>query len=139
MQHQKVDLEQQHARQRLNVHVLFLGAKSNGHVLNRITAALARQVHKGQAGFCHVKIVIPDSEGEGRLGGYLSSSIYNGETVTLTKSKTFANPGWYLTYHGCNAAMLMKKTNQVHAVMLMMKTNQAAAWTRVHSRTQLCS
>jgi hypothetical protein len=27
-------------------------------------------------------------------GGFLSSSIYNGETVTLTKTKTFANPGY---------------------------------------------
>jgi len=46
-------------------------------------------------GFCHTEIVIPDLECT-TLGSpsYLSSSIYNGETVTLTRTKTFANPGY---------------------------------------------
>jgi len=46
MQHQRVELEHQRARQRHNVHVLFLEAQPNDHILNRLTAMLGKRVHK---------------------------------------------------------------------------------------------
>ena len=75
------------SHQRHNVHVLFLEDQKGDHILNRLTAMLGRRIHK--QGFCHVEIVVPDVS----TGEYMSSSIYNGEKVTLTKCKTFANPG----------------------------------------------
>lgn len=77
------------AQQRHNIHVLFLEDQKGDHILNRLTAMLGKRVHKNQ-GFCHVEIVIPDA----KTGEYLSSSIYNGEKVTLSRTKTFANPGY---------------------------------------------
>jgi hypothetical protein len=45
--------------------------------------------------FYHTEIVIPDLECSTlSCHSYLSSLIYNGEAVTLTKTKTFANPGY---------------------------------------------
>jgi len=45
-----------------------------------------------------VEIAIPDLErcppGSAGQPAYLSSSIYNGEKVSLTRTKTFANPGY---------------------------------------------
>ena len=81
--------------QRHNIHVLFLRSRDDDHVLNRLTAMIGQRVHKMQ-GFCHVEIAIPDLESSSGGGGqsYLSSSIYNGEAVTLTRTKTFANPGY---------------------------------------------
>ncbi len=84
---------QQLKSQRHNVHVMFLTPDTRSdYLLNRLTSMLGKRVHK--QGFCHTEIVIPDME-HTTLGcpAYLSSSIYNGETVTLTKTKTFANPG----------------------------------------------
>lgn len=78
--------------QRHNVHVLFLADQRGDHFLNRVTAMIGKRVHK--QGFCHTEIVIPDMETTTlSCPSYLSSSIYNGETVTLTKTKTFSNPG----------------------------------------------
>jgi hypothetical protein len=78
--------------QRHNVHVLFLADQRGDHFLNRLTSILGQRMHK--QGFCHTEIVIPDLETSTlACPSYLSSSIYNGETVTLTKTKTFANPG----------------------------------------------
>lgn len=74
---------------RHNVHVLFLQDQRGDHILNRITSMIGRKVHRD--GFCHVEISIPDPRDERE---YLSSSIYNGEKVTLTRTKTFANPGY---------------------------------------------
>jgi hypothetical protein len=84
--------QQQHA-----IHVLFLEASPGDPWLNRLTSAIGSGVHGGR-GFCHVEICVPrcdyaaaSSRGH---GDYLSSSIYNGETVTSTSVKTFANPGY---------------------------------------------
>jgi len=78
--------------QRHNVHVLFLADQRGDHFLNRLTSMIGQRVHK--QGFCHTEIVIPDLETSTlACPTYLSSSIYNGETVTLTKTKTFSNPG----------------------------------------------
>ena len=35
MQHQRAEMEQQRARQRHNIHVLFLEARKDDHILNR--------------------------------------------------------------------------------------------------------
>ena len=86
-------------RRRHNIHVMFLSTQKDDHMLNRVTAMIGERIH--QQGFCHVEICIPDLEApalpNGQPSGYLSSSIYNGEKVTLTKTKTFANPGEYLS------------------------------------------
>ena len=86
----------QQRNQRHNIHVLFLeplAKTAEEHILNRLTAYIGRKVHK--RGFYHTEIVIPDLECSTlSCPSYISSSIYNGETVTLTKTKTFANPGY---------------------------------------------
>ncbi len=97
------------SQQRHNVHVLFLNDDKHDHVLNRLTSLLGSKVHKH--GFCHVEIVIPDTESG---GGYLSSSIYNGETVTLTRTKTFANPGMRMAVIWDGALFL--KCNKINFV-----------------------
>jgi hypothetical protein len=73
--------------------VLFLQPLPNDpheHFLNRLTSFIGERVHK--KGFHHTEIVVPDIQSGD--GGFLSSSIYNGESVTLTRTKTFANPGY---------------------------------------------
>lgn len=74
------------------IHVLFLQPIPNDPqelFLNRLTSYIGEKVHR--KGFHHTEIVVPDIQsGE----GFLSSSIYNGESVTLTKTKTFSNPGY---------------------------------------------
>lgn len=72
------------------VSVLFLESKSDDAWMNRATAKFGGLLH-GKPGFCHVELCIPD----GRQG-YLSSSIYQNESVSLTASKTFANPGYVI-------------------------------------------
>ena len=79
-------------RERHAIHVLFLQPLPNDpheHFLNKLTSFIGASVHN--KGFHHTEIVIPDLDAGD--GGFLSSSIYNGECVTLTKTKTFANPG----------------------------------------------
>ncbi len=87
---------QQQKNQRHNIHVLFLAANQNDFFMNKLTSIIGSRVHKH--GFCHAEIVIPDMAehraGSHAAGSFLSSSIYQGETVTLTKTKTFANPGY---------------------------------------------
>lgn len=83
------------------IHVLFLQplpGDREEHLLNRLTSFVGRKVH--QKGFHHTEIVIPDVEQE---GSFLSSSIYNGETVSLTRTKTFANPGYTVTTFTVNS------------------------------------
>lgn len=78
-----------------SIHVLFLQptpGDAKEHLLNRLTSMLGEKVHS--KGFHHAEIVIPDVENP---CSFLSSSIYNGETVSLTKTKTFANPGYTVT------------------------------------------
>lgn len=72
------------------VNVLFLESREDDVWMNRLTAALGGWVH-GKPGFCHVEICFPDHR-----QGFMSSSIYQNETVTLTSSKTFANPGYVI-------------------------------------------
>lgn len=76
------------------IHVLFLEVAPTDPWLNRLTAAVGRRVHG--RGFCHVEVCVPHppSFGGHQPEGYVSSSIYNGETVTSSSRKTFANPGY---------------------------------------------
>lgn len=77
------------------VHVLFLEPdQSRDHWLNRLSASVGRSLHG--RGFCHVEISMPNlsRSSAASAGGYLSSSIYNGETVKVVCTKTFANPGY---------------------------------------------
>jgi hypothetical protein len=79
-------------RQRFSIHVLFLKPLDNDpheHFLNRLASFIGEKVHS--KGFHHVEIVIPDTD---NAGGFISSSIYNGECVSMTKTKTFSNPGY---------------------------------------------
>jgi hypothetical protein len=69
------------------VHVLFLRPTRSDPFLNRLTSYMGRMTHGVEA--CHVELCMP------HLGGFLTSSIYNGETVNVTMSKTFSNPGAY--------------------------------------------
>lgn len=78
-----------------SVHVLFLQpvpGDPEEHFLNKMTSFIGQKVHS--KGFHHTEIVIPDVE---HPASFLSSSIYNGETVSLTNTKTFANPGYTVT------------------------------------------
>jgi hypothetical protein len=79
-------------RQRFSIHVLFLKPLANDpreHFLNKLASFIGEKVHS--KGFHHVEIVIPDIN---NAGGFISSSIYNGECVLMTKTKTFTNPGY---------------------------------------------
>lgn len=79
------------------IHVLFLQPVQGDrqeHLLNRLTSFLGQKVHS--RGFHHTEIVIPDVESHSS-SSFLSSSIYNGETVYLASTKTFANPGYTVT------------------------------------------
>lgn len=102
--------------ERYNMHVLFLSADSpQDHILNRITSALGARVHHNR-GFCHTEICVPDLENP---HAYLSSSIYNGETVTLTKTKTFANPGYTVLTFTVTRPELVSITNYLHEAKRM--------------------
>lgn len=99
-------------RQRHAVHVLFLQPANNDpheHFLNRLTSFVGRRVH-GCQGFHHVEIMVPDID----QPGFLSSSIYNGETVTLTKSKTFANPAYTVMTFTVTGVELMHMMDYLH-------------------------
>lgn len=72
------------------VHVLFLEPIKKDHWINRMTGFVGGLLHG--RGACHVEICIPDGQ------GYLSCSIYNGEKVTLSSKKTFANPGGHARF-----------------------------------------
>lgn len=68
------------------VQVLFLEPIPKDHWMNRLTGFLGGMFHG--RGACHVEICIPNGK------SFLSCSIYNGEKVTLSSQKTFANPGY---------------------------------------------
>jgi hypothetical protein len=96
------------------VHVLFLQPVLHDpqeHFLNRLTSFVGEKVHK--RGFHHVEIVVPDLD-TSSSGGFLSSSIYNGETVTLTKTKTFANPAYTVMSFSVTSGELGKITDYLH-------------------------
>ncbi len=102
--------------ERYNMHVLFLSADSpQDHFLNRITSALGARVHRNR-GFCHTEICVPDLENPQT---FLSSSIYNGETVTLTRTKTFANPGYTVLTFTVTHPELVGITNYLHEARRM--------------------
>lgn len=101
------------SRDRHAIHVLFLQPLPNDpheHFLNRLTSYIGAKVHK--KGFHHTEIVIPDLEDDPK--GFLSSSIYNGETVTLTKTKTFANPGYTVMSFTVTGKELAGISNYLH-------------------------
>jgi hypothetical protein len=105
--------QQQSSRssQRHNIHVLFLNDSKDDHLLNRLTSMLGRRIHR--QGFCHVEIAIPDCESP-IPNQFLSSSIYNGETVTLTRTKTFANPGYTVVTFTVDGNELAGITQYLH-------------------------
>lgn len=59
-----------------------------------------------------MEIAVPDTDTND--GGFLSSSIYNGETVTLTRSKTFANPGYTVLTFTVDGTELARITDYLH-------------------------
>jgi hypothetical protein len=68
------------------VHVLFLRPGSKDPFVNRLTGYVGGMMHG--IGACHVEICMPHAD------GFMTSSIYNGETVNITTSKSFSNPGY---------------------------------------------
>jgi hypothetical protein len=68
------------------IHVLFLKPNTTDPFLNQLTAHIGQAMHG--VGVCHVEISVP------HVGGYLTSSIYNGENVSVNTSKNFSNPGY---------------------------------------------
>jgi hypothetical protein len=67
------------------IYILFLHPDNGDPFLNRVTSFLGAAMHG--TGACHVELCVPHN------GAYMTSSIYNGETVNVTTSKTFSNPG----------------------------------------------
>lgn len=101
------------AAERHSVHVLFLQPAQHDpqeHFLNRLTSYVGKKIHK--KGFHHVEIVVPDLDPQ--HGGFLSSSIYNGETVTLTKTKTFANPAYTIVSFSVTGQELSSILDYLH-------------------------
>lgn len=103
--------------QRHSVHVLFLQPVLHDpqeHFLNRLTSYVGEKIHK--KGFHHVEIVVPDIEPDSGInkGGFLSSSIYNGETVSLTKTKTFANPAYTILTFSVSGLELSSILDYLH-------------------------
>lgn len=73
------------------IHVLFLKTRPDDFLLNRVTAHLGGYIHKNE-GFSHVELSVPHASGK----GYVSSSVYQNETVSLNQKKTFANPNYVI-------------------------------------------
>lgn len=99
------------------MHVLFLQPLLHDpqeHFLNRLTSFVGEKVHK--KGFHHVEIVVPDLDKNNATSSnnFLSSSIYNGETVTLTKTKTFANPAYTIMSFSVTGQELSKMLDYLH-------------------------
>lgn len=89
------------------IHVLFLQpipGDPQEHFLNKLTSWIGQKLHT--KGFHHTEIVIPDLDHHPPSSSFLSSSIYNGETVSLTSTKTFANPGYTVTTFNVTAKEL---------------------------------
>jgi hypothetical protein len=99
-------------QKRHSIHVLFLQPAAHDpeeHFLNRVTSYIGKKIHG--RGFHHVEIVVPDGT---NAGSFYSSSIYNGETVTLTKTKTFANPGYTIMTFSVNGHELDCMLSYLH-------------------------
>jgi hypothetical protein len=90
------------------VHVLFLNPARDDPVLNRITSYIGKLTHGVEA--CHVELSMPHND------GFLTSSIYNGETVNATMSKKFSNPGYDVHTLMVSDIQLGKMKNMVLSV-----------------------
>lgn len=100
------------SRERHSVHILFLKPVDHDpqeYFLNKLTSYIGERIHS--KGFHHVEIVVPDTE---CMNGFLSSSIYNGETVTLTKTKTFANPAYTIMSFSVTGLELSRIMDYLH-------------------------
>lgn len=85
------------------VHLLFLVPdRQKDAPMNLATAAVGGAFHGD--GFCHTELCIPHPIGH----GYQSCSIYQGECVSVTQSKTFANPGYVVHSIAVSAAELRR-------------------------------
>lgn len=84
------------------------------HWLNRLSASIGRRLHG--RGFCHVELSMPslDRSRVGQHGGYVSTSIYNGETVRVVSTKTFANPGYVVHTLSVGRDQLQRITDFAH-------------------------
>lgn len=91
------------------VQVLFLEPGKDDFALNRLTAFLGGQIHG--KGLCHTEICLPDGD-----YGFVSSSIYNGESVSLNKHKTFANPGYIVHTISVGKKQLDDMLDHVHEI-----------------------
>jgi len=93
------------------VHVLFLESRADDHILNRMSAAIGRMTHG--MGACHVELCLPEGS------QYVSASIYNGEKITMSAQKTFANPGY--TVHTIAVSQDQVMRMKQHATKCMNK------------------
>lgn len=72
------------------IHILFLETASDEpNLVNYITSAYGRFLHG--KGIHHVEICFPENRTSNQ---FISSSIYAGETVSMNRIKTFANPNY---------------------------------------------
>lgn len=92
------------------IHILFLETTHQDPWLNQLTSGLGTRVHG--RGFCHVEICIPHMVGS-RSKGFLGSSIYNGEHVTVSTRKTFANPGYVVHTESVSSEQLRKLSEAI--------------------------
>lgn len=95
------------------IHILLLRPGAQDYWLNRMTAAIGGAVH-GNQGYCHAELCVPHPR-----GGYISSSIFNGETVTMNHTKTFANPN-YVVFS------LSISRNQLQTILKHIETTHTA-------------
>lgn len=89
------------------VHLLFLEPCDGDHALNKLTAYVGGKLHGKK--LCHVEVCMPDGN-----AGYVSSSIYNGESVSLNRHKTFANPGYTVHTISVSQKQLQAMLDHVH-------------------------
>lgn len=89
------------------VHVLFLEPCDEDYALNRLTAYVGGRLHGKR--LCHVELCMPDGN-----AGFVSSSIYNGESVSLNRHKTFANPGYIVHTISVSEKQLQAMLDHVH-------------------------
>jgi hypothetical protein len=71
----------------------FLKSERDHPMLNRITGFLGNLLHaevERPMYFCHVELIVPYQ------GRHISSSIYQGETVSMSDTKTFSNPNYIM-------------------------------------------
>lgn len=100
------------------IQILFRQASNDDPFLNQLTAYVGESMHG--KGFCHTELCIPSLSPGNNINGvmgdgnYISSSIYNGETVTLDHVKTFANPGYVVHTILVDSAQLNMINDFIH-------------------------